>query len=184
MTITEATWQEQKRAELVAHAEFLHAYQKHVAYAQIRPIPDIHESMARMRRLFDSGFTWETDCSGAIDWIFDWSGMKTPTGYPYGWGGTSAMYSHLTTHFDDPAHAHPGTIGVYGYGGDDHGVMVVQAGRTREDTLVFSHGIADVCSIGSLSDMDAGFVGVPFTFLSILPLFPPLPSVKTRGAHT
>lgn len=183
MTFTEAQWQTQRRTELVAHAEFLHAWQAHIGYSTDRPVQDIDQSMNGMRTLFEGGFIWYPDCSGAVEWIFKWSGMRSPTGFPYGGWGSQAMWQYLTVRFDDPAHAHAGTLGVYGVQGDQHVVMVVAPGATREETRVFSHGEANECRLLALADEDTAHEGQPFTFLSILPLFPPLPSAKTRGAH-
>jgi len=177
-TFTEASWQQHCRDGIVAHAEFLNAWQSHVGYSQQRPVEDITQSMNGMRTLFQDGFVWPVDCSGTIEWIFKWSGMRSPTGHTYGGWGTQAMWQHLTTRFDDTAHTHAGTIGVYGVEGDQHGVIVLTPGTTRAETTVFSHGETGECRILPLSYEDTAHEGQPFTFLSILPLFPPLPHTQ------
>jgi hypothetical protein len=156
----------------------MHAYQAHIGYSQQRPVPDIGQSMNGMRKLFDGGFMWDTDCSGAIEWAFKWSGMRSPTGYPYGGWGTQAMWLYNQLRFDKSENAHTGTIGVYGVQGDEHGVIVMRPGPTHELTTVFSHGEAGEARLISLADEDTAHVGSPFTFLSIEHLFPSMPSVK------
>ena len=155
-----------QRTEAVVHANFLHAYQAHVNWSEIRPIPNMDQSQVGMQRLFDDGYIWPTDCAGVIQWVFRWIGAKSPTGLPFNEGGTSAMYAHLPR-FTEQSAIRMATIGVYGVDGDAHGVLVTEPGPTRETTKVLSHGRPYNCNILTLAEEDAAHVGLPFTYLAV-----------------
>jgi cell wall-associated NlpC family hydrolase len=115
------------RQAIVANAQWGIANEPQIHYAEIRPIPALHQP----RQL-----PLTTDCSGFATLCYAWAGAPDPNGLGYsgqGWTGT------LLTHLKPVAQAavQPGDLVVWGAPPGHHVAVVLEPGA---DPLLCSHG--------------------------------------------
>lgn len=155
-----------RRNRLVAIARYMQQHAALIHYQQRRPMELPHLGFDNVQGRFRGGLTVSADCSEMVTALFKWAGCHDPNGDNYdgaGWSG--GMYAYLRGHYTNPAQAHPGALGVYGPGGDEHVIMVIE--HDNHDPLVFSHGSEIGPLILRLSNESAAHSGQPFTFLDV-----------------
>lgn len=126
-----------QRQHLLALMRLCLAHEPQIHYLQRRPMRLVHYTEHDFTHLLEHGTQFAADCSESVTALCHWAGLADPCGMHYdGYGNTSSMYQHLD-HYTSPSAAGLGALCVFGPGGADHVVMVMQPG---DDPWCFSHG--------------------------------------------
>jgi hypothetical protein len=160
------------RSDILGQVNWGFAHAAGLRYDEIRPIP--------LQSYKNHNLPMKTDCSGWIICCFYAGGGADPGGGDFnGSGNTSSMYSHLP-HIPK-ADALPGDIIVFGPGGSNHAVILLQSGKTT-DPMTGSNGAEAGPWAARLTAEQAAqrsvFGNDETTFLRALPTEPPPPRHK------
>jgi hypothetical protein len=160
---------DKQRRSIVNNAQWLLDHKQHINYAEARPIPYLLGGM-RGRNACQAAFgrneSLDTDCSGSVTIIFNWSGLPDPNGQNYdGQGYTGDLYDHLINHYTNVLDAEPGALIIFGVDPTVHVAMLME--KDGEDPWLFSHGQQGGPYYIRLSDERQNHVGQAETWLSI-----------------
>lgn len=156
------------RKRMVAVARYLIDKAGLIDYAAVRPCRTLPLTWDQVRAKLDSGERVAMDCSEACTAVCKWADITNPNNgadtfdpdHVY----SGYFFEHLSRHYTDPADAHPGAFGVYGFGGDEHVIMCMEHG---EDPMCFSHGSEIGPLYISLSQESGAHVGQSFVWCDV-----------------
>ncbi len=119
------------------------------------------------QKRLDAGEHLMFDCSGAIECIYKWAGLKDPSGFGYRVQGfTGSMLAHLP-HYTDASRTRVGAIVIFGPATGEHGAVVMAKDTANgDDPLLFSHGARGVSGPIRLH-REQRFHDPPVTFLDV-----------------
>lgn len=117
------------RQQIVDYALWGVQNEPSIHYRQSRPIDGLNE--VQKLPLY-------TDCSGFVTDCYKWAGAPDPNGLNYnGYGFTGTLLQHLDS--IPLGEALPGDLVIFGPGGGDHVVMLIEPG-TKSNPWCVSHG--------------------------------------------
>jgi hypothetical protein len=114
------------------------------------------------------------DCSKGVQYLCRWAGQDDPMGSFYGpYGNSSTLWLH-NQHLDHPSELLVGDFVTFGFDGDEHATMVLEAGA---DPLLWSFGHQGAPNTYRLSGD-----GRPSQYLrNPLPVYVPTPQDRLRA---